>query len=129
MLIDNNRFRFLQLFDFFTKLSQVSVIFTYYCLILLYLYDFELKQRKQILKISFQFLMGFHSKIYEILERVFCIFPITLGRSTLNNDSTIKTSQIEAFRNTLFSSKKFWRVPEKIGKNKGGQIFFNWFPC
>ena len=33
---------------FFTNLSQVSVIFIYYCLILLYLYDFELKQQKQI---------------------------------------------------------------------------------
>ena len=66
--------------DFFPNLSQVSVIFTYYCLILLYVYDFELNQRKQILKISFQFSMGFYSKIYEILDRAFCIFPITLGR-------------------------------------------------
>ena len=64
---------------FFTNLSQVSVIFIYYCLILLYFHDFELKQRKQILKISFQFSMGFHSKIYEILAWTFCIFPITLG--------------------------------------------------
>ena len=64
---------------FFTNLSQVSVIFIYYCLILLYFHDFELKQRKQILKISFQFSMGFHSKIYEILAWAFCIFPITLG--------------------------------------------------
>ena len=63
----------------FTNLSQVSVIFIYYCLILLYFHDFELKQRKQILKISFQFSMGFHSKIYEILAWAFCISPITLG--------------------------------------------------
>ena len=34
---------------FFTNSSQVSFILTYYCLILLYLYDFEPKQRKQIL--------------------------------------------------------------------------------
>ena len=47
---------------FFTNLSQVSVIFIYYCLILLYLSDFELKQRKQILKISLQFSMGFIAK-------------------------------------------------------------------
>ena len=66
-------------YDFFTDLSQVSVIFIYYCLILLYFHDFELKQRKQILKISFQFSMGFHSKIYEILAWAFCIFPIILG--------------------------------------------------
>ena len=65
---------------FFTNLSQVSVIFIYYCLILSYLSDFELNQRKQILKIFLQFSMGFHSKIYEILDRVFCIFPISLGR-------------------------------------------------
>ena len=45
-------------------------------IILLYLYDFELKQQKQILRISFQFLMGFHSKIHEIL--LFCIFFIYL---------------------------------------------------
>ena len=32
----------------FTNSLQVSVIFTYYCLILLYFHDFELKQRKQI---------------------------------------------------------------------------------
>ena len=64
---------------FFTNLSQVSVIFIYYGLILLYFHDFELRQRKQILKISFQFSMGFHSKIYEILAWAFCIFPITLG--------------------------------------------------
>ena len=70
--------------------------------------------------------MGFYSKI---LDRAFCIFPITLGRVDPQQDLTIKTSQIEAFRNTLFSSKKFWRVPEKIGKNEGGQIFFNLFPC
>ena len=69
--------------DFFTNLSQVSVIFIYYCLILLYIHDFELKQRKQILKISFQFSMGFHSKIYEILAWAFCIFPIPLGKVDL----------------------------------------------
>ena len=40
----------------------------------LYFYGFELKQQKQILRISFQFLMGFHSKIHEIL--LFCIFFI-----------------------------------------------------
>ena len=40
--------------------------------------------------------MGFHSKIYEILDKVFCIFPIN---STLNNDSTTKTSHIEASKN------------------------------
>ena len=34
---------------FFTNLSQVSVIFIYYCLLFLYFLDFELKQRKQIL--------------------------------------------------------------------------------
>ena len=65
---------------FFTNLSQVSIISIYYCLILLHLHDFELKQRKQTLKISFQFSMGFHSKIYEILAWAFCIFPITLGK-------------------------------------------------
>ena len=73
--------------------------------------------------------MGFYSKINEILARAFCIFPITLGRVDPNNDSTIITSQIEAFRNTSFYSKKFWRVPEKILKNEGGRIFFNQFPC
>ena len=31
---------------FFTNLSQVSVIFIYYCLILLYLSDFETKTAK-----------------------------------------------------------------------------------
>ena len=72
--------------------------------------------------------MGFYRKIYEILDRAFCIFPITLVGSVPNNDSTIKTSQIEAFMNTLFSSKNLWRVPEKIGKNEGDQIFFNWLP-
>ena len=43
--------------------------------------------------------MSFYNKIYEILDRAFCIFPITLAGSTPSNDSTIKTSQIEAFRN------------------------------
>ena len=65
---------------FFTNFSQVSVIFIYYCLILLYLNDFKLKQRKQILKSSFQFSMGFHCKIYEIMAWAFRIFPITLGK-------------------------------------------------
>ena len=72
----------------------------------------------------------FFSKIYEILAWAVCIFPITLGRvkwSTPNNDSTIKRSQIEAFRNTLFYSEKFRRVPEKNSKNEGSQIFFNQF--
>ena len=64
---------------FFTNSSQVSVIVIYYCLILLYLSDFEIKQRKQILKISLQFSMGFHSKIYEILDRVFLYFPHNFG--------------------------------------------------
>ena len=59
---------------FFTNLSQVSVIYIYYCLILSYLSDFKLKQRKQILKISLQFLMGFHNKIYEILDIGFLVF-------------------------------------------------------
>ena len=46
--------------------------------------------------------MGFHSEIYEILAWAFCIFPITLGMVDPNNDSTTKTSQIEALRNSLF---------------------------
>ena len=48
--------------------------------------------------------------------------------SHFNNNSTIKTSQIEAFRNTLYSSKTFWRVLEKIGKNEGGGEFFQPVP-
>ena len=36
--------------------------------------------------------MGFHSNIYEILDRVFLYFP----------HSTIKTSQIEASKNNNF---------------------------
>ena len=43
-------------------------------MILLYLYDFELKLRKQILKISFQFSVGFHSKILGFLY-----FPHNFG--------------------------------------------------
>ena len=66
--------------------------------------------------------MGFHSRIYEILDGAFCIFPVYIWVwSTPNNDSTIKTSQIGAF--TLFFPKKFWRVLEKIGKNQRGHIF------
>ena len=36
----------------------------------------------------------FYSKIYEILDRAFCIFPIILGRVGPNNDSNIKTTRI-----------------------------------
>ena len=35
---------------YLNNFSQLSVIFTYYCLILQYLHDFELKQRKQNLE-------------------------------------------------------------------------------
>ena len=63
--------------DFFHKvITSICFFPTYYCLILLYLYDFELKHRKQILKF-FSVFDGFHSKIHEILDRVFCIFSIT----------------------------------------------------
>ena len=67
--------------------------------------------------------MSFYSKIYEILDGAFWIIPITLGRVDPNNDSTTITSQIEAFRNTLFSSKSYCRFPEKIGENKGVKFF------
>ena len=43
-------------------------------------YDFLTKTAKTNFEFFFQFLIGFHSKIYEILDRVFCIFPITLGK-------------------------------------------------
>ena len=36
---------------------------------------------------------------------LFVFSPQRWVGSTLNNDSTIKTSQIKAFRNTLFSTK------------------------
>ena len=51
-------------------------------------YENPLKNWKEILKNCFscdkfceknQFLIGFYNKIYEILDRAFCIFPITLG--------------------------------------------------
>ena len=114
---------------FFTNLSQVSVIFIYYCLILLYLHDFELKQRKQILKISFQFSMGFHSKIYEILAWAFCIFPITLGKVDPQQRFDHQNIPNWSPQEFLIFYQRFWRVPEKIGKNEGGQTFVNWFPC
>ena len=40
---------------FFTNSSQVSVIFIYYCLILLYLSDFELKHAKTNFEFFFNF--------------------------------------------------------------------------
>ena len=40
---------------FFLYFSYLSVFYTQYCLILLYLYDFELKQWKKIWKISVVF--------------------------------------------------------------------------
>ena len=95
---------------FFTNLSQVSVIFIYYCLILLYLQDFELKQQKQILKISFQFSMSFHSKIYEILAWVFCIFPITL----------VKADPQQRFWPPKHPKLKLSKIPYFLTKNSGG---------
>ena len=65
---------------FFSQIYHKYLLFIiYYCLILFYLSDFELNQRKQILKIFLQFSMGFHSKIYEILDRVFLYFPHNFG--------------------------------------------------
>ena len=68
---------------FFTNLSQVGICY-FYILLFVYLISSwfwtETAKTNFFLKISCQFLMGFHSKIYEILDRVFCIFPKTLGR-------------------------------------------------
>ena len=60
----------------------------------------------------------------KILNRAFCIFPITLGRgyrSTPNIGPTTKRSQIEASLITYFS-EKFQGVSEEIWKNRGSQI-------
>ena len=59
----------------------------------------------------------FYSKIYEILDKVFCIFIITP-----NNDLTIKTSQIEACRITNCFSNNFTRFQRKLEKTRGS----NW---
>ena len=72
--------------------------------------------------------MGFHSKIYEILDGAFCIFPITLGWVDPNNDSTIKTSRIEAFRNALYFFKKFLGGSRENWKKLEGSNFFQPVP-
>ena len=48
----------------------------------------------------------------KILDRVFCVFPLTWGRSTPNIDPTIKISQIEASNITFFL-----KIPRSFGKN------------
>ena len=62
----------------------------------------------------------------KILDRVFCISPITLCRivgSTPNIDLAINRSQIEASKlDYLIFSEKFQGVSEKIWKNRWGQI-------
>ena len=87
---------------FFTNLSQVSVIFIYYCLILLYLSDFELKQRNKFWKFLFTFWWVFIAKSMKSWIGFFVFSPKLWVGSTPNNESTIKTSQIEPFRNSLF---------------------------
>ena len=71
-----------------------------------------------------QFLIGFYSRIYEILDGAFCIFPITLGRvdpqQWFGHQNITSWSLSEYL---IIFPKKIWRVPGKIGKNQGGHIF------
>ena len=76
-----------------------------------------------------QFSMSFYRKIYKILDRAFCIFPITLGRvdpqQWLDHQNITNWSLHECL---IF----FWKSLEGSGENwkkRGGQIFFNCFPC
>ena len=48
--------------------------------------------------------------------------------STLNNDSTIKTSQIEPFRNSLFSYTNILAGSGENWKKRGGSNFFQLVP-
>ena len=84
----------------------------------MYLYDFELKQCEKFWKFFFNFSMFFFSKIYEILDRFFCIFPSpdpfpamlsrasTLrGRGFMPSSSTGPRFGNSSFRHT----PTFWR--------------------
>ena len=53
----------------------------------------------------------FYSKIFEILDKDFFIFPITLDR--VDKDSTINRSEIEAYNITYF----FRKIPGGFGEN------------
>ena len=66
---------------FFTNSSQVPICYFYILLFdsLISLW-FWTETAKTNLEKKFQFLMGFYSRIYEILDGAFRIFPISLGR-------------------------------------------------